>query len=739
MSVVKEIHWDDGLSVGIKKLDEDHKYLIELINQLIQLVDDHADLKLIHELIDQLEKFTYKHSQREEALIAKCSTDLLDEQKAGHIEFSQLMVDMRALIGEGEHDRDESLIEMTESLVRWLIQHIIEQDLNLEPVFRLHNLSDMGVAPDPIPPLPFFQKMSFIRGLEILVGVSLLPMLVFAGILIYSGWQQLQLSRSIISLAGFSEVTGNIIHELQKERGATSGFLASEGFAFDSVLKRQRRLSDLQVIQFVNQTQLLAEEGLFPGVVLKASEVAARLGDFRAHRTTVDTNEVTPIHGIEFYTKLIDQLIVVAQMSSSLALDADVHKTLTAYSMLVALKESAGLERAIGAAAFIQRGLSEKNYLAYVGLVAGQKILTQQLQATMSPVQWVAWNKVFDEANLKEHHRLREIVLQTGIRSISVDINSLYWFEVATQRIDHMMHFERDLIGVMLKNAREAGNINSALFVISMFGAALMVFIIGYTAIQLTRSIRQPILNLTHGMKALRKGDKTVRVPFLERGDELGDMVRSYESFRRKLIKAEMFSQNQELGVLVASRHALELRRRTEQGEKYRKLAAIDRLTGVLNRGEFYQRASAEIKRAKRHGAPFSVLLLDLDFFKQVNDSYGHAMGDEVLRRFAKETSTLLRDQDLLGRVGGEEFAILLVETTLDPAEQKAEKIRVAIEGLEFYFKGDIFNISVSIGVGQYGVGEDKLDPLMERADRALYQAKGAGRNRVESYHSIMG
>lgn len=126
--------------------------------------------------------------------------------------------------------------------------------------------------------------------------------------------------------------------------------------------------------------------------------------------------------------------------------------------------------------------------------------------------------------------------------------------------------------------------------------------------------------------------------------------------------------------------------------------------------------------------------MLDLDFFKRVNDQYGHAVGDEVLRRVAALAQETMRGSDLFGRWGGEEFIVLLPDATLPQAVEAAERLRLAIQRQEFRAEdGAVFNVTVSIGVAQFAPN-DSADTLTQRADKALYAAKRAGRNRVMAY-----
>lgn len=162
-------------------------------------------------------------------------------------------------------------------------------------------------------------------------------------------------------------------------------------------------------------------------------------------------------------------------------------------------------------------------------------------------------------------------------------------------------------------------------------------------------------------------------------------------------------------------------------------LATTDDLTGIWNRRYFLDAMAREIERARRHGHVFSVLMLDIDHFKTINDKFGHASGDAVLKHLVTVKQGILRQTDITGRLGGEEFGILLPETNLDGAVLLAERLRSTIEETPAHHDGrDIF-YTVSIGAADYRQDEDSIDKLLLQADKALYRAKEAGRNRVSA------
>ena len=160
--------------------------------------------------------------------------------------------------------------------------------------------------------------------------------------------------------------------------------------------------------------------------------------------------------------------------------------------------------------------------------------------------------------------------------------------------------------------------------------------------------------------------------------------------------------------------------------------AHIDYLTGVSNRGHFMEQAELELSRAVRYGSSLSLYMLDVDFFKKVNDSYGHKVGDLVLIKLAEVCRETLREVDIIGRLGGEEFAILLPETNQVKAAEVAERLREAIAKAKIPLESGLpLNFTVSIGVTSLVSKDDNLDVLLNHADRALYEAKESGRNRV--------
>ena len=214
------------------------------------------------------------------------------------------------------------------------------------------------------------------------------------------------------------------------------------------------------------------------------------------------------------------------------------------------------------------------------------------------------------------------------------------------------------------------------------------------------KGLQANLRHLTWQTKAIADGDLTQQVDFMgEFSQAFNKMVAGIAQDRRQLVM----------------------------------LATTDVLTGIPNRRSFFETAGRLIAGYQNTDKPLAVMMIDLDYFKKINDSYGHEAGDEVLKSFAKLCMNTVREGDVLGRLGGEEFAILLPETTVENARQIAERIRSRLQDREIYFQEHKLNITASIGLAG-GSGAVELDSLLHDSDKAMYRAKQSGRNRVEIF-----
>lgn len=246
---------------------------------------------------------------------------------------------------------------------------------------------------------------------------------------------------------------------------------------------------------------------------------------------------------------------------------------------------------------------------------------------------------------------------------------------------------------------------------------AFLLCIIGLAAYLLGVTIVRPLNRLIGGADKVARGDLEVDLP-VQGGGELGFMTKVFNNMVHRLRQSrdELDKMNSTL---------------KKRNKKLHELSVTDSLTGLHNHKHLMEKIASEVTRSERHNHPFAVLMIDIDYFKKYNDTYGHQAGDDVLRRMASIFMESIRSSDYAARYGGEEFMILLPETGMDEALQGAKRIRKQLARETFGDDKKKIPITISMGVATYPEHGEDPETLVSKADAALYQAKKAGRDRV--------
>ncbi len=214
-------------------------------------------------------------------------------------------------------------------------------------------------------------------------------------------------------------------------------------------------------------------------------------------------------------------------------------------------------------------------------------------------------------------------------------------------------------------------------------------------------------------------------IPLLLREKIIGELILANR------IGMDGFSAEDEDVLLTLGFHSAFALEKARLHQEVRQLATIDGLTGLYNHRFFQERLLMEIERARRFGFKVSLLMMDIDFFKKLNDTYGHSTGDEVLKRIGCKIVENIRHIDFAARYGGEEFAVILPETHQNGAIITAKRIREAIRDYRISYGINLIGVTVSIGVATYPDNASSREELIDKADKALYEAKRTGRDRV--------
>jgi diguanylate cyclase (GGDEF)-like protein/PAS domain S-box-containing protein len=224
-----------------------------------------------------------------------------------------------------------------------------------------------------------------------------------------------------------------------------------------------------------------------------------------------------------------------------------------------------------------------------------------------------------------------------------------------------------------------------------------------------------------------KEGRSYLAVPLKLRGRVLG--VLSVQSK-----KIDAYDSNQIRMIETFSTQTSAAIENAQLFNKMERLAITDGLTGLYNHRYFSELAEKELARAVRYQKPLSLIMIDLDYFKHVNDQFGHLKGDQILQQISRNCTKILRKIDIISRYGGEEFCILLPETKIKEAVAAAERLREAIASSQLVFEEGIVKVTGSLGVSSLGMCEPEIKKLIDCADKALYDAKKAGRNQVKVY-----
>lgn len=299
-------------------------------------------------------------------------------------------------------------------------------------------------------------------------------------------------------------------------------------------------------------------------------------------------------------------------------------------------------------------------------------------------------------------------VLADAIFSASAPRAALHQLDQRVNQIMFMLEQAHDIhyseIGAQRAKINAAENRHRTIIVIAV-SVGLLMAVVG--AILLARSVLKPLREFEKGMVRFSNDDLSYRLP-LQNQDEIGRLAREFNTMAEKLM---------------------------QQQHKLEELSVRDGLTGLYNRRELEKRLHEEVQRVRRYQRPLSVMMLDIDHFKSVNDRYGHQAGDEVLISVADLIQLNVRPVDLACRYGGEELTVILPETDEQGAHMVAERIRgMVANSITTTPQGDLLQVTVSIGFATFPRHGDTAADLIHAADQALYLAKQEGRNLVRSH-----
>jgi len=399
-----------------------------------------------------------------------------------------------------------------------------------------------------------------------------------------------------------------------------------------------------------------------------------------------------------------------------------------ALSSLQNFIESLGLERAYGTIILENKNATAKEYITFMQLLSKRNTFLYIFNNTATQAQKITIDSIMNSIKAKRINKYEK-----NIRNYNFsNLDSKNWFKLTTEFINRLKLFEDKCtldINTYVKTQIDDTIINFIAWIIFNTLILSITLFILYT---FRSSSMAQIEQLTKAMKDLARGGRSLRLsPIKLHRDEMAYMYDAYEATRQNLLKGDIYTQ------MYLNQKEIELKNKQKENLQLEEMAFIDPLTGAVNRRKCEELFALEFERSIRYKRDISFLMLDIDHFKRVNDTYGHASGDEVLKHFSSICLKMARHLDVVARIGGEEFAVMLPETNSEGAYEFAERFREKICNSSVTIDNTtIIKYSVSIGVSSLDITHDKeVKTILQRADKALYQAKNSGRNTTKIFN----
>jgi len=720
------IQWHEGLSLGVKTIDDDHKELLLIINRLSEALRDDNAQEIIDKTFDDLEKYIIEHFHKEEALLKRCNYEDIQEHITQHREFSKKIPELKAKLADVKNSA--SAQEVSYFLTDWLFNHIIEEDIPTISIYEQHGFTKQKKSNKKsfISKITkkTIEKFSFTKRIFLSAIIPLLGMLLFGTIILFNNFTTYINMKNTSLITQIVSSVDRVVHDMQIERGLSSGHITCINSKFKDSLKKQRLKLDISAKRFLEEIKLVNIKRI--GVIQPHIKTfQTDFSSLKELREKIDAKNITQEQAIESYTKIIKNILSITPKIAFLNYDREISSSITTLSSLQHLKESLGQQRAYAIILIENRGGTLEEYLNFAKLDGTQESFLETFKQSASESQKSVCNSI-KASNISK--KVDEYKHSIYLREVS-SLNSQIWFDSMTELIDNIKVFEDTLL-LKIKSLVDASTNNSIINLLLWLSFATTILIFTLSMLYTFRtSTKYQIHQLTDAMRDLAKGGRSLRLsPININRDELAFMYDAYETTRQKLLKGDIYTQ------LYLNKKEFEIQTQQRHNLKLQEMAFVDPLTGSMNRRKFDEMSQIELERSNRYKSELSFLMLDIDYFKKINDTYGHDAGDEVLKHFSSICLSMARSLDIVARIGGEEFVVMLRETDSEGALIFAERFREKIFASELNIDGDIIKYSVSIGISSRGEDDKDVKTILQRADKALYGAKNSGRNRSMIY-----
>ena len=720
-----ELVWNNGMSVGIDSIDNEHKKLISILAKLLSAANEKLSNSVIDQIFTELEFYVIQHFKNEEQILEEVAYENIEEHK----KFHQMFVNKLPQLKQEwlEKDSFETAEKISSFLHKWIVHHILEEDLDYaQAVHQQKNPAEKPKRKSLITHLSLClsQRIKLTHRVFLTILLPLVGVLIFSLFIISTNYQRYKNTDLLLGLNRVITQINAVTYSLQAERGLSSGYVSSHYQQFITLVKESRLDTDVQIAQLQQVLASDVDASVLKNISAYLNADMSTFTELIAYRKKLDKQKVNFRQTFEFYTKTIENLLSVSENLTHIEMSSELAQNISAINAVLLYREFMGQIRAKGMDMIFQNNelIDDKSTMNY--LFGQQQNAMRVFHYASNKMQLARCGDFCRSQRVKKSV---ENDYQQLMAISDTTARSQQWFDLMSIRIDGLNKVSELLIGDLSKEI-SVENQHLQLIYYAILGLFLIfLFTAILFSVVLNHSIIHPIQQVTHALDEIATGGRPVQFKRIKTKDEVSAMHLAYEKLRRKLLQADILQA-------MVNRQQKSLQYRKSRQEHFKHLALTDALTGAVNRHRFNEVLSNEIVQVNIYGTPLSILMLDIDHFKEVNDTFGHGAGDEALVAFCEQCKKIARSSDVIARIGGEEFVIIMPNTTLSHAINFAERLRNKIELMKVDVEGNTFKLTVSIGVAQWNQTQfSHAEAFVDYTDKLLYQAKNTGRNKVVS------
>lgn len=726
-----DLIWNEGMSVGIDAIDEDHKQIIAILAKLTSTHNKQISKQEIEGIFSELEQYISLHFAREEALLEKACYENIIAHKASHQDFVERLPELKQ-----QWLTEDNLAcseRISTFLHHWIIEHILVEDFEYVPTLfnssnvTIHQLSNKAeeLENDSVLAklsITLSQKIKLSKRVFMTTFVPVFSVLILSLIVLQESYQRYKNMSLVLGLNDVIMQVNNTSHSLQAERGLSSALTSSNYQLFTKPLAERRLITDQTIAKFLTLINNDIAPSMQKNIRFYSESTLSDFNELAIYRQQIDNKSVSFLQTYQAYTSLIERLLSISENLIHVDMNSQLANDISAISSMLIFKEYMGQISAKGGN-MINANPDDIYSNLDISLLMGKQL--NALRAFHYSANDQQKNLCADFCDEALHVQRLKQVFADVMHSNKAEQRGKYWFNLMSVKMDQLKVLTDHLTTnfnntVLAENQRLERNYLIAFVALSIFLFSAILF-----SSALNFSIINPVRRITDALNSMAKGHRNIQFKNTVINDEIGAMQHAYEKLRRRLIQIDIFQA-------IVNSQKKEIEYRKSQQEHFETLAFTDALTGAVNRHQFTKALAEEISRANYERMPLSILLLDIDYFKSINDNFGHGVGDEVLIMFYRACKDAARSGDIVARIGGEEFVIILPKSDAQSAYQFAERLREKIQLLDIMVDDNTIKLTVSIGVSQwlndsFSCAED----FVADADKLLYQAKEQGRNRV--------